>query len=149
MAVLALEPADLGCVGELIDVEKEAHSDSWTGKQFEQEIQLPRAHFFVARRGKEHREIAAYGGFWQVGNEAEIMKVTVKKGFRRCGIGTWLLGRLEEKASEFGCNLMRLEVRSDNRPARRLYLKMGFEEKGIRKKYYQGICDAVLMEKHI
>ncbi len=38
-----------------------------------------------------------------------------------------------------------LEVRASNREARLFYEKFGFQEIGIRKKYYQHPQDAVLM----
>ena len=39
-----------------------------------------------------------------------------------------------------------LEVKKDNIVALKLYKKMGFEEKAIRKNYYNGI-DGILMER--
>ena len=40
-----------------------------------------------------------------------------------------------------------LEVKKDNLPAIHLYKSAGFEEKAIRKGYYQGI-DGILMERN-
>ena len=55
-----------------------------------------------------------------------------------------------EEARKRGCAEVLLEVREDNPRARRLYLRHGFTEVGIRRGYYQpsGV-DAVVMRKEL
>ena len=56
------------------------------------------------------------------------------------GIGTELLKRLIEMTSKS----ISLEVRINNYSAIKLYKKFNFQEKALRKGYYQGI-DGILM----
>ena len=44
-------------------------------------------------------------------------------------------------------NNISLEVKEKNVPAIKLYEKYGFEKVGIRKKYYNGIDNAIIMTK--
>jgi len=44
------------------------------------------------------------------------------------GIGRMLLERIEAKARELNCCRITLEVRQDNRVARGLYRKVGFDQ---------------------
>jgi ribosomal-protein-alanine N-acetyltransferase len=63
-------------------------------------------------------------------DEAEILNLAVQPAFRRRGIALELLK---------GLSLPRifLEVRESNHAARALYLRAGFEECGLRRKYYE------------
>lgn len=82
--------------------------------------------------------------------EAEVLKITVHPVHQRCGYGILLLENLCQKALFMGCMDIYLEVRADNHPARNLYLKSGFSEQGIRRKYYLNpVDDAVLYAKKL
>ena len=60
------------------------------------------------------------------------------------------VGQVADEADRRGCAEVLLEVREDNPRARRLYLRNGFTEVGIRRGYYQpsGV-DAVVMLKEL
>jgi ribosomal protein S18 acetylase RimI-like enzyme len=62
------------------------------------------------------------------------------------GLGRRLLLALLEEAARRGQRTVRLEVRSDNVVAQRLYAAHGFIREGVRRGYYQPSgTDAVLM----
>ena len=67
--------------------------------------------------------------------------------FQNHGIGTKLINYVIDKYKE-KCKNITLEVRKDNEKAIKLYKKVGFIEKAIRKNYYNGI-DGILMEKEL
>ncbi len=73
---------------------------------------------------------------------AEINQIEIDISDRQCGKATRLLKEM--------INIVRknitLEVRKNNIPAINLYKKLGFQEKAIRKGYYEGI-DGILMER--
>ena len=53
-----------------------------------------------------------------------------------------------DETSKVGVEAFTLEVRVSNAPAIRLYEKLGFENKGIRKNFYENpIEDAMIMWK--
>ncbi|MDD2503688.1 MAG: GNAT family N-acetyltransferase, partial [Clostridia bacterium] len=60
----------------------------------------------------------------------------VHPDYRRQGIGSQIVRTLMETAVRAGIGRMTLEVRVSNYPAIALYKSFGFEEGGIRKRYY-------------
>jgi ribosomal-protein-alanine acetyltransferase len=80
--------------------------------------------------------------------EAELLKITVIPHFRRSGAGSLLLHHLINSCDRAGCNEIFLEVREKNITARNFYKKVGFEQRGIRKKYYSEPADnAIILRK--
>ena len=57
-----------------------------------------------------------------------IHDIFVDSAARGAGIGRMLLDRIEAKARELNCCRLTLEVREDNRVARALYRKVGFDQ---------------------
>lgn len=89
---------------------------------------------------KENEEIIAYLYYSEIYERIEINNIEVKSEFRNKGIGTKLLKKITEAVEKS----ISLEVRENNYPAIKLYKKFNFNEKAIRKGYYQGI-DGILM----
>lgn len=63
------------------------------------------------------------------GRVADFWDIVVKKEYRRSGIGTALISRVEGFARERGCNMIRLDVNLNNSGAIGLYRRLGY--KGI------------------
>ena len=74
----------------------------------------------------------------------EIEYIIVDEIYRKCGIGTKLLKKIEEK----NINNITLEVRESNIPAIKFYKKNGFKIEAIRKNYY-GNENCYLMLKEL
>ncbi len=91
---------------------------------------------------KENQEIIGYLYYSDIYERAEINQIEINFIHRNCGKGSKLL----EKMISLVDKNITLEVREDNIPAIKLYKKFGFEEKAIRKGYYNGI-DGILMER--
>jgi ribosomal-protein-alanine N-acetyltransferase len=70
-------------------------------------------------------------------DEAEILALCVRKEFQRQGIGRSLVEALSRAARKAEARRLFLEVASDNTAALSLYGKLGFEQCGRRKGYYQ------------
>lgn len=87
----------------------------------------------------------AYMGMWCVADEGQITNVAVHPDYRRQGLAETLISFFKDYARKHNLTVMTLEVRASNIPARNLYKKMGFIEVGLRKGYYDGKEDAVLM----
>ena len=95
--------------------------------------------------------IASQNGFivWRaVADEAEIISVGVAPDARRAGIAAAMLGIMENELKKNGIKNIFLEVAEDNQPARQLYKNNGYNEIGVRPKYYDGI-DAIMMKKEL
>ena len=65
------------------------------------------------------------------------------------GIGSRLLAAAEADAAATGAERMRLEVRSDNRPAIALYERRGYAAIGRREAYYEDGAPAYRYERQL
>ena len=95
-------------------------------------------------------QIIGYGVMSLGAGEAHILNVCVRDEFRTVGFGRRLLEHLLERAAAAGVSEAFLEVRPSNLSAIRLYQKLGFEQIGIRRGYYQapeGREDAIVLKK--
>ena len=77
--------------------------------------------------------------------ETNVTNSVVDPKYRREHIADTLMMDLLNNTT---AKVISLEVRIDNVPAKNLYLKHGFVEKGIRKGYYNGV-DAITMVKEL
>ncbi|GAV21451.1 ribosomal-protein-alanine N-acetyltransferase [Mariprofundus micogutta] len=85
-------------------------------------------------------------------DEVQIMQIAVADSWRRQGLAAAMSEYLLQCSGPV--QQVTLEVRVSNRAARALYARLGFEEVGLRKKYYApdaaGISeDALLMSKYL
>jgi ribosomal-protein-alanine N-acetyltransferase len=81
--------------------------------------------------------------------EAHILNLCVREEFRIVGFGRRLLEHMLERAAASGVGEAFLEVRPSNLAAIRLYQRLGFEQIGIRRGYYQapdGREDAIVLK---
>ncbi|MBR4237634.1 ribosomal protein S18-alanine N-acetyltransferase [bacterium] len=76
----------------------------------------------------------------------DLLYIYIDSGKRGNGYGKNLLNATIEKLKKLNVKEIVLEVRKDNTVAYNLYKKVGFNEIGIRKNYYDGITDAILMK---
>ncbi len=82
--------------------------------------------------------------------DAELLKVAVSYPWQRQGVATDLLKELFCRLAAQGGQQVFLEVRSQNIPARKLYVTHGFLETGRRKNYYkQPVDDAVIFVRRL
>jgi [ribosomal protein S18]-alanine N-acetyltransferase len=122
--------------------------DAWTPEMFAAEFAQPpsRRLYLVAEDGNA---LVGYAGMmFTGGSQADVVTLAVSPARWGEGTGTALLTALVDEADKRGYEEVLLEVRKDNPRARRLYLRHGFAEVGIRRGYYQpsGV-DAVVMRK--
>jgi [ribosomal protein S18]-alanine N-acetyltransferase len=124
--------------------------DAWTPEMFAAEFAQPasRRLYLVAVAG---RSLVGYAGMmFTGGSQADVVTLAVNPVRWGAGTGTALLTALVDEAGKRGYEEVLLEVREDNPRARRLYLRHGFTEVGIRRGYYQpsGV-NAVVMRKEL
>ena len=94
--------------------------------------------------------VAAYGGMLFVLDEGQITNIATHPEYRREGLGRMIVEALECEAKTLGLSDLFLEVREQNAAARKLYSSCGWEEIGLRKKFYSKPTDnAVLMKKDL
>ena len=116
----------------------------WTPSILEEELKSENSKYVVA---KENNEIVGFAGIWISPVDVQITNIVTKKTERKRGIGTKLLDKLIEMAKETGRDNISLEVNENNMAAGILYENAGFEVVGIRKNYYNGKDNAIIMTK--
>ncbi len=120
-------------VYEVSELDKRCFAIPWSPSAFADEMINDMAVYFVA---KEDEKIVGYCGFWNVAGEGDITNIAVAPEYRRSGIGSALIEAMATSARRLGLSMLTLEVRKSNAPAQSLYKKYGFEEIGLRKRYY-------------
>lgn len=132
-------------VPQLLPVERELFGEEpWTERMFWSELgQLDTRHYVVAL---QDQGVVGYAGLCDYPDEAWVQTMGVAPAAQGAGVGTLLLTELLAEAARRRQRTTRLEVRADNEPAQRLYLRHGFTREGVRRGYYQpsGV-DAVVM----
>ena len=81
----------------------------------------------------EEDKITGYISFYQVLDEVEIIKIGIIKSYQRNGYGSFLIKELKK----LNIKKIFLEVSTENVKAINFYLKNGFKEIGLRKRYYK------------
>lgn len=116
-------------------IEVEAFPTPWTIDSFYYEMNENLfAHYIVA---EEMDQLLGFCGMWIVVDTVQITNVAVVEKARGRGIGEGLMREAINVAKEHNAQIMSLEVRVSNKIAQNLYRKLGFQEGGIRKGYYQ------------
>ncbi len=121
----------------LMEIEAVCFPFPWSREMFEAELTHPWAFIEVIRLdGPGGGPIVAYHDFWIVPGEAHLLSIAVHPDWRRRGLASFLLHRLVAAARHASAQLIVLEVRESNRPARDLYEEFGFRFSRLRKGYY-------------
>lgn len=114
-------------------IEAVCFSSPWSLAQIEDEIGKGNALFFVAKSGGT---VCGYVSAEDICGECYMNNLAVASACRRRGIAAALMRSLTDAAKSRGCELLTLEVREGNAPARNLYETCGFSLAGVRKNFY-------------
>ncbi|MDY6055829.1 GNAT family N-acetyltransferase [Micrococcus sp.] len=95
----------------------------------------------------EPGEIVGYGGIMVLGGLADVQTVGTVAAVRGRGLGAAQLDWMVQEAALRGAEALLLEVRASNHAARRLYGRAGFDAIDVRRAYYPGGEDAVVMRR--
>ncbi|MGO9450061.1 MAG: ribosomal protein S18-alanine N-acetyltransferase [Candidatus Binataceae bacterium] len=131
----------------IVEIEQLAFPSPWSLSAFRRELTLPFSRLMVAV--SEEDQSGPISGFlvrWLVADECHVLNVAVHPDHRRFGIGGELLASAIDEAKEKQAEVVTLEVRRSNLPARCLYRKFDFEERRLRRHYYGPDEDAIVME---
>ena len=144
---MILRRANANDIDRIAEMEKVCFpEDPWSRDMVAAEFSgLNQARYYAAEEGGE---IVAYAGIWVIPPEGYITNVAVLPECRRKGIASAVLQKMIEDSLAEGVTDITLEVRVSNAPAIALYKSFGFEEAGIRPKYYQDGEDALIMWRH-
>ena len=135
---------DLKSIKNILDSD---FDNFWSFDVLEEELECKNSYVIVAKNSENN--IVGFAGLKVILDEADIMNIVVKKTFRHNGIGSILLENLISYSKNLNLKNITLEVNENNLSAIHLYDKFSFDKLGIRKKYYNGKNDAIIMSKKL
>lgn len=136
-----VEPATLRDAPALSRLHQDAFHRGWSANEFEQML--------VERNTLAHRlcigrKVVGFIISRIAADEAEILSVAIDKSQRGRGLSRGLLRTHLGYLAGSGLKQVFLEVEENNRPARALYEKAGFDVIGRRERYYKEASGAEL-----
>jgi ribosomal-protein-alanine N-acetyltransferase len=147
----------------IVQIERLAFDNPWSLDAFERELSLPFSRLIVAieastqtatravtktaaRTAPDDANLIGFLCRWMVADECHILNVAVHPQMRQQGIGRRLMQHALAEARTKNVQVITLEVRRSNLAARRLYRKLEFQERRLRRNYYGQGEDAIVME---
>ncbi|AKL98587.1 ribosomal protein S18-alanine N-acetyltransferase [Endomicrobium proavitum] len=132
-------------LNDIIEIEKLSFERPWTQDMFIASASNKKVNFKVAL---ENGAVAGYCLYWIIAGETEILNIAVCPLRRRRSYAKAMLADVITKSQKENSKAVFLDVRSDNEAAKKLYFSAGFEQIGVRKKYYKN-KDALLLRKNL
>jgi ribosomal-protein-alanine N-acetyltransferase len=118
--------------------------EPWGAHHFWSELgQTQTRHYLIAR----DEDVVGYAGYCDYPDEGFVQTIAVAPERQGQGIGAQLLDALLAHAASLPHKPISLEVRADNDVAQRLYERRGFRRTGLRRGYYPGGADALVLTR--
>ena len=137
-----LKLRDLNSIEE---IERSSYPTPWSRSMFAGELAKPSS-ICLGAVDTDQNELVGYLIISRYVDAWHVMNIAVDPDFRRHGIATALLEKLFELTDDGSHRGYTLEVRVSNAGAIKLYERLGFHARGIRRGYYtDNREDAVIM----
>ena len=136
--LLSLRPMQQEDLPQVMDIEQAVYGFPWTMGIFRDCLRVGYCCWVMALDGV----VIGYGVMSVVIDESHILNLCVHPEWQGKGLGRKLILRLLKIARQHGAETAFLEVRVNNRPALKLYERLGFVEIGRRRDYYPAAGDA-------
>jgi ribosomal protein S18 acetylase RimI-like enzyme len=137
-------------IDDLADLVKLENStfviERMSARQLRRHLESLSAEILVATR-QRHVVGAVVVFFRRASDIARLYSIAVAASERGNGLGEALLAAAAHAARRRGSRRLRLEVRSDNAPAQRLYERLGYRHFGSHSGYYEDGHNALRYEK--
>ena len=143
---IIIEKMKIEDIDNILDLEKSHNITILTKNMIINDLKSSNNYYIVARTNEK---IIGYCAISYVMDSADITSIVVSKEYTRQGIASLLLENVLSFSRKNGIKTITLEVRKSNIPAQNLYSKFGFRKISERKKYYDNIEDAYIMQKKI
>ena len=145
---VSIQKMDVQDLEEILSIEASSFLTPWSKNMFLNELENHFSHCFVIKIGAlPHSVLIGFICFRNVIDESELLNMGVHPRYRQLGVGKTLMEFYINFCSQMGIKRFYLEVNSSNQSAIRLYQHFSYQSSGLRKKFYQGKFDALLMTK--
>ena len=149
--IVAMTPAHIPLIEPF--EEEMFGAEAWSADSYAAELADRRHRFYIAALADPPQPdlpILGWAGLMTIGHTAQILTIGVVPAAQRHGIGQTMLDALLQEARRRNAEEVLLEVRTDNRAARRLYERNRFTALRVRRGYYDlGRADAVEMRREL
>ncbi|HEX7815804.1 N-acetyltransferase [Dyella sp.] len=147
-AAVRVRRAELSDLDDLVALEDATFdSDRLSRAQYRRHLDSDSALVLVAS-ANHRRFLGTAVVFFRKGTQvARLYSIASKPEARGKGVGSALIEAAEDAARARHCHALRLEVRTDNDNAIRLYQRLGYREIGRYERYYQDGMAALRFER--
>ncbi|MEU6996831.1 ribosomal protein S18-alanine N-acetyltransferase [Nonomuraea sp. NPDC046570] len=122
--------------------------DAWSEGMIRGELDdQPRTRHYIVAVVED--QVVGYAGLAAAADQADVQTIAVLAAWQGRGIGSAMLTELLAEARRRRTAEIFLEVRADNPRARAVYMRFGFEEFGLRRRYYDDGTDAIMMKRKL
>jgi ribosomal-protein-alanine N-acetyltransferase len=132
---IEIRRAQAGDLDGIDAIERASYPTPWSRAMFAAELRKPSA-LAIGAFLQDTGQLVGYAFVSRYVDAWHVMNVAVSPDFRRRGVATELLLRVFEVTASDPRRGYTLEVRVSNADAIRLYERLGFERRGIRRGYY-------------
>lgn len=143
-----LRPMQEADVSAVLEIERAAYEFPWTRAIFRDCLRVG----YICFVYEGVRGLLGHGIMSLAAGECHLLNICIHPQCQRRGLGRALVAYLLELARLRQATVALLEVRMSNRAAYNLYIKMGFDEVGMRKAYYparSGREDAIILARDL
>jgi len=140
--VIQLGPSDLD---DLVELERTCFAYHWTREQF---LMGLKQGIYVILGIRMDGQLAGYIAFSLIEDEMEILNLAVHPDYREQKLASALMDRTFAICRIKGVKKSFLDVKESNDPAIAMYRKYGYEQFGVRKKYYPDTKEDALLFRY-
>jgi len=130
---------------DLVVLERTCFDYHWTREQFLMGLEQG---VYVILGIRSHRQLVGYVAFSIIEDEMEILNLAIHPHFRKQKLGTALMEAMLCNCRRRGVKKSFLDVKESNVPAIALYRKYGYEQYGVRRKYYPDTKEDALLFRY-
>lgn len=146
-ARIVIREAVMEDAAAIAEMEHQIFVDAWSEKSVLDTINQKNTICLAAEKAGR---LVGYLLAYAAADEAEIARIAVTEEFQRQGAGRALILGLETVCEENKIEKLLLDVRESNETARTFYAEMGFQEDGIRQRFYENPQeDGILMSREL
>tara|TARA_B100000945_G_scaffold211157_1_gene169979 strand:+ start:580 stop:1047 length:468 start_codon:yes stop_codon:yes gene_type:complete len=129
-----------------MDLDQKSLKGLWTKSQWERELTDPKR-ICLGIIELETKKLLGLCTAWLVIDELHITSIAIHPIHQRKGLGKFLLTDIIKLSSSLQTNLIHLEVKETNEPAKAFYKSMGFKTLGNRSNFYKDGSNALILIK--
>jgi len=133
----------------LIDIDAACFDTPWTVAQWRAEVENPENRILLVSVDEELLYPVGFISYGISGDDIELKKIAILSPYRRKHAASQALEKMLEDARSMDAHNIIIEVAVTNLAAIRFYESHAFYKIHVRKKYYNNLVDALVMQKEV